>query len=194
METFRPIEGTGLRYFVSDEGTVIRQYKTRKTTTVKQRIDRAGYSTVRLFLAGKSHTRFVHRLVAEAFHINDLQKPQVNHINGIKTDNRAENLEWVTHSENARHAFITGLHKKKGKVIINELTGQVFVSISEAAISLGLKPGTVRNYLNGNIKRNKTFLRYGEAVQVHVPVSFPNIPELDNPSPLLYTRKITRYV
>jgi len=60
-------------------------------------------------LNGKTHS--VHRLIAGAF----CEKPegcdQVNHINGDKTDNRAENLEWVTMSQNHKHAFATGLRK-----------------------------------------------------------------------------------
>ena len=53
----------------------------------------------------------VHRLVADAFIPNKLLKPQINHKNGVRDDNRLENLEWVTASENVRHAYDTGITK-----------------------------------------------------------------------------------
>ena len=65
-----------------------------------------GYLTV---VMGVGNKRFIHRLVAEAFIPNPENKPEVNHINGDKTDNRVENLEWVSPKENCQHAVISGL-------------------------------------------------------------------------------------
>lgn len=72
--------------------------------------DRAGYLRVKFARAGvKSKTFSVHRLVAMYFISNPENKPEVNHKNGIKSDNRAVNLEWATRSENQSHAYATGL-------------------------------------------------------------------------------------
>lgn len=68
-----------------------------------------GYYFVRLYGNGKYSNRRINRLVAEAFIPTNDYSLEVNHKNGVKTDNSIENLEWCTRSENTLHAFATGL-------------------------------------------------------------------------------------
>ena len=72
---------------------------------LKQRDHSRGYKIVTV----QGNTTYVHRLITLAFIENPLSKPQVNHIDGNKKNNRAENLEWVTDSENKAHALCQGL-------------------------------------------------------------------------------------
>jgi len=69
-----------------------------------------GYATVRLCVDGSETDIRVHRLVAEAFIPNTDSKPQVNHLNGKKWDNRLSNLEWCTARENSQHSSDMGLN------------------------------------------------------------------------------------
>lgn len=109
-EIWRDIKNYEGRYQVSDQGRVKSLERTfidknGRKQIIKERvlrpgISRGGYLRVRLYAYGKSKTLSVHRLVCETFHKNPDNKSQVNHINEIKTDNRACNLEWSTACEN----------------------------------------------------------------------------------------------
>jgi hypothetical protein len=70
---------------------------------------KAGYLRVELWDKGRGKKHSIHRLLAEAFIPNPEGKPQVNHIDGDKTNNALSNLEWVTQSENQKHAYEAGL-------------------------------------------------------------------------------------
>lgn len=85
--------------------------KTIKGQLIKQELNNSGYYKVSLYKSQKYKHFYIHRLIATHFISNPENKPCVNHINGIKADNMAENLEWCTRSENSKHAFKLGLLK-----------------------------------------------------------------------------------
>lgn len=134
-EIWKEIEGFEGRYEVSNLGRIrtvknIQRFwsKTSGEWKLEERIiatnkirksfkNNSGYLRVGLKDKDKLKTCLVHQLVAQAFIPNLENKKNVNHINGDKTDNRVENLEWVTQKENMKHAVQTGLSKGRKKII-----------------------------------------------------------------------------
>jgi hypothetical protein len=89
----------------------IKNNKTRKVNgkILQQNKHHNGYMKISTKINGKPKTYLVHRLVANAFIANPNNKNQVNHIDGDKSNNHKNNLEWVTQSENQKHAYKTNL-------------------------------------------------------------------------------------
>lgn len=86
---------------------------TIKGKLLKQNTNHKGYLEVRLYKNNKSVSKTAHRLVALNFIPNPLNLPQINHIDGNKANNKAENLEWANNSQNQLHAYKTGLQPSR---------------------------------------------------------------------------------
>ena len=108
-EIWKPVNGYEGLYEVSNLGNV-RSIRTNRTMKLQLH---KGYLKVGLYKQRTLKQFSVHRLVASAFIPNPKSKPEVNHLDGDKTNNRADNLEWCTPCENANHALAMGLRKDK---------------------------------------------------------------------------------
>ncbi len=126
MEIWKPIAGYEEIYEVSDLGRVRRIKAARNSQVgriIKPRLSYNGYYQLALNKNGAEATKRICRLVAQAFVENPHNKPQVNHKNAIKTDDRPANLEWVSELENAQHATANGLYPlgiKNGRAKLRE--------------------------------------------------------------------------
>ena len=145
-------------YFVSACGKVFSK-KTNKNIKIQ---NSGGYDTISISDNGNMKTKKVHRLIMETLRPNETTM-QVNHIDGNKSNNNINNLEWCTPTENMIHAHRVGLHpgprKKLSKPIIDLGNGVYYLSLTEACIILGYNQATLSMMLNNKIK-NKTNLKY----------------------------------
>ena len=116
-EIWKDIKGYEGLYEISDSGRI----RNSRGKILKQSIGTSGYYTTHLYNHTKRQTVMAHRLVAKTFVPNPENKREVNHINGNKTDNRAQNLEWVTPRENITHSYANSL-KKTRKINQYDLT------------------------------------------------------------------------
>lgn len=105
---------------------------------LKPSMKQRGYLGVVLSKQNSTTNHLVHRLVAIAFLSNPDNLPEVNHIDGDKTNCKVDNLEWCSGSENLHHAYRTGLKHKEGKAVVCVETGEVFDSVKSANERFGV--------------------------------------------------------
>lgn len=172
-EEWRPIKGYEGVYEVSNIGRVRSLDRLdnlgRRTKGIIKKLRTTkndGYVRVELKLNGKQDGRLVHRIVAETFIPNIQHKPTVNHINHIRDDNRIENLEWATPTEQNDDIMVSKIRNtqqaKVPDIIINGIT---YHSKREVQRELGINRGTLTRALEKGSKtvvHNKEVFYIGE--------------------------------
>lgn len=167
-EVWKDIKGYEGLYQISNLGRVksLKKKGNYKERILKYHIINKGYCRLHLFKQNKSKGFLVHSLVLNTFKPNlDKNKTQIDHINGIKTDNRVENLEWVTPKENVKRAYEKLLRKDCKKTVqidkINNNIINVFNSSREASRKTGIcQSGISKSCKNKNVTAGGYLWRY----------------------------------
>lgn len=150
-------------YFITSNGEVFSilvssRNKLGSMKKLKANIDSTGYLFVNLHKNKKNYKRHIHRLVAEAFIPNPENKSDVNHKNGIRSDNRIENLEWATRSENIQHSYRELGRKPAHTKIILQIKNDVIIAeycnATEAQNDTGICRKQINNCCRGKQKHS----------------------------------------
>lgn len=163
MEQWNDVRGFEGSYQVSNLGRV---YSYKRNKVLKACPNNQGYLTVNLYKNDKPTNYKIHVLVCSHFIPNTEKKKCINHMDGVKANNCINNLEWVTHSENTKHAFAIGLMPKRvgannprAKLVLNLETGIFYETCMDAAKTHLLSQPYLSEMLSG-VKPNKTKLIY----------------------------------
>lgn len=147
-EKWKDVDGYDGLYKVSTLGRVKGKYRIKS-----QQDNGKGYLMVRLNKNGESRWHLVHRLVAKAFIENPQNKPTVNHIDGNRKNNKFNNLEWATYSENNLHSYRYNGRKSALAVPIYCIeTGKIYKSSYDASKDTGIPQSSINRCANGIFK------------------------------------------